>query len=858
MEYRPAEIEPKWQKRWIDDRVFSYRGKSSDKPKYYMLEMFPYPSGRIHMGHVRNYSIGDVVARYWTRRGFNVLHPIGWDAFGLPAENAAIEHKTAPAVWTYKNIDNMKSQLKKLGFSYDWEREIATCRPEYYRWEQLFFIEMWEKGLVYKKESEVNWCEKCATVLANEQVEEGVCWRCDSTVTKKKIDQWFFKITAYADELLRDLDNLPGWPEHVKEMQRNWIGKSEGAYIDFATDEGGKLTVFTTRPDTLMGVTFVSMAVEHPLAEEILAGAKDKHEMAAFIEEVKSFHAANVRDDNYEKKGYFTGRYLTHPVTGAKVPLYFANFVLAGYGTGVVMAVPAHDQRDFEFAQKYGLPIKVVIEPTDKKLALPLAEAYTEPGIMVDSGEFTGTPSEEGKKKVSQWLVAHKKGAVGINFRLRDWGISRQRYWGCPVPMVKCEKCGMVPVKKSDLPVRLPEDVRFSGVNSPIKSMPSFYETTCPTCGGKAIRETDTMDTFVESSWYHLRYCDPHNDKAPFDKGEAAHTMPVDQYIGGVEHAVMHLLYTRFFTKVLADLGYVPFREPVKNLLTQGMVCMESYKAGDDYLYPEEVEWRDGKPFSVKDGAPVNVGRIEKMSKSKKNVIDPDKMVAKYGADTARIFILFAAPPEKDLEWSADGVEGSSRFIIRVWNIVTGNLDLIRAYPDERGQATSAPDPVPGPFADLFRKTHQTIQKVRDEIERFHFNTGIAAIMELVNAAYKVKPETDEEKRVFAFTLRTVVDLLNPFAPHITEELYQLCGAPDTLLSQRPYPDFRADALVGDTKEIVVQVNGKVRDKITVPTAATKEEVEAAVRAKDFSKFLNSGSIKKIIYVPDKLLNVVG
>jgi len=850
MEYRHSEIEMKWQKRWEGHDVFSYRGMSSERPKYYMLEMFPYPSGRIHMGHVRNYSIGDVVARYYVRRGYDVLHPIGWDAFGLPAENAAIENKTAPAVWTYKNIEHMKAQLRKLGLSYDWHREIATCRPEYYRWEQLFFIEMWEKGLVYKKEAEVNWCEKCATVLANEQVEDGRCWRCDSVVTKRKIEQWVFKITAYADELLGDLDRLPGWPEHVKEMQRNWIGRSEGTYIDFLTEDGRKLTVFTTRPDTLMGVTFASMAVEHPLVEEILASAKVRKAMTAFIEEVKALHAVNARDEDYEKKGVFTGGHLVHPVTGDKVPLYLANFVLAHYGTGVVMAVPAHDQRDFEFAQKYDLPIKIVIRPTDKKLELPLKEAYTEPGVMVDSGEFSGLPSEEGKRKVSAWLVARGKGSVGVNYRLRDWGISRQRYWGCPIPMVICEKCGVVPVRKSDLPVVLPEDVRFSGVNSPLREMPSFLDTTCPACGGKARRETDTMDTFVESSWYHMRYCDPHNDKEPFDKREVAHAMPVDQYIGGVEHAVMHLLYTRFFTKVLADLGYVPFREPVKNLLTQGMVCMESYRAGDEYLFPEEVEWRDGKPFSRKDGTPVSVGRIEKMSKSKKNVIDPDKMVEKYGADTARLFILFAAPPEKDLEWSAEGIEGSFRFIIRVWNIVHANLELLRRFREDPSTG--------GSCADLFRKTHQTIQKVREDIERFHFNTAIAAIMELVNAAYKTKPESDEEKQVFAFALRTVVELLNPFAPHVTEELHALYVGEERMLATRPFPDFRPEALVGETKEIVVQVNGKVRDKIVVPVSATKEEVEAAVRAKDFSKFLNSGSIKKIIYVPDKLLNVVG
>jgi len=858
MDYRPSEIEPRWQERWSERGVFSFHGSTSGRPKYYILEMFPYPSGRIHMGHVRNYSIGDVVARYYFRSGYDVLHPIGWDAFGLPAENAAIEHNTAPAVWTYENIEHMKVQLRRLGFSYDWKREITTCRPEYYRWEQLFFIEMWERGLVYKKESDVNWCEKCGTVLANEQVEEGRCWRCDCVVTRRKIAQWFFKITDYAEELLTDLDRLPGWPEHVKEMQRNWIGRSEGTYIDFTTEEGKVVTVFTTRPDTLMGVTFVSMAVEHPFVEELFATSPDRTAMAAFIEKVRTLHAANVRDEDYEKEGFFTGKHLVHPVTGEKVPLYLANFVLAHYGTGVVMAVPAHDQRDFEFAQKYGLPIKVVIEPMGRSLEMPLKEAYTEPGIMVNSGIFDGLSSEEGKKEVSEWLITRGKGSVGVNYRLRDWGISRQRYWGCPIPMVICDKCGVVPVRKSDLPVVLPENVRFAGVTSPLKDMPSFLETTCPSCGGKAQRETDTMDTFVESSWYHMRYCDPHNDREPFSKREVAHAMPVDQYIGGVEHAVMHLLYTRFFTKVLADLGYVPFREPVKNLLTQGMVCMESYRAGDEYLFPEEVEWRDGQPVSRKDGRPVTVGRIEKMSKSKKNVIDPDRMVEKYGADTARLFILFAAPPEKDLEWSAEGIEGSFRFIIRVWNLVHNNRDQLQATTTPLNDAPSAPAGVSSAFADLFRKTHQTIRRVREDIERFHFNTAIAAIMELVNAAYKVKPEQDGEKQVFAFALRTIVELLNPFAPHVTEELHDLYAGGGEMLATRPFPAFHPAALVGETKEIVVQVNGKVRDRIVVPVNATREEVEAAVRAKDFSKFLTSGTIKKIIYVPDKLLNVVG
>ncbi len=850
MEYRPQSIEPKWQKSWEDNGTFQYEGKDSGKKKFYQLEMFPYPSGRLHMGHVRNYSIGDVVARYYKRLGFDVLHPIGWDAFGLPAENAAIENKTAPAGWTYDNIEAMRERLKQLGIGYDWSRELATCRPEYYRWEQLFFVEMYEKGLVYKKESEVNWCEKCNTVLANEQVEDGCCWRCSSVVEKKKIDQWFFKITDYAEELLTDLDNLPGWPDHVKEMQRNWIGRSEGTFIDLKfADSDRVLRVFTTRPDTFMGITFASMAVEHELADWILGEAENREEMENFIAEVKKLHE-ETRDDSYEKKGLFTGKYLIHPLTEEKIPLYFANFVLADYGTGAVMAVPAHDQRDFEFATKYSIPVRVVIEPKEGELTLPLEAAYTEPGVMVNSGEFSGMDSVKAKKAISEHLVEKGLGEIGVNYRLRDWGISRQRYWGNPIPMIKCEKCGYVPVPKDQLPVILPEDVKFSGANSPLTQMPEFYETVCPTCGEKARRETDTMDTFVQSSWYHMRYVDPHNTDAPFDSDEVNHAMPVDQYIGGVEHAVMHLLYTRFFTKVLADLGYINFREPAARLLTQGMVVMESYKVGEEYVYPEEVESRDGGHFHVTSGEPVTVGRKEKMSKSKKNVVDPIDMIARYGADTARLFSLFAAPPERDLEWADEGVEGCSRFIYRVWKIVSENVELVRSHGEVPAEVKEA--------KELNRKIHETIKKVRDDVERFHFNTAISAVMELVNALYKAKSESVEEKSVFAFGLRTVVELLNPFAPHMTEELFEIIGQEGTILSELPFPEFSEDALKRDEMLLVVQVNGKVRDKLTVPAAITKDEVEALIAERDYSKYLKSGSVKKVIYVPGRICNVVG
>ena len=848
MHYDFTNIEKKWQQIWDEKELFSYKGKNDDRPKYYMLEMFPYPSGKLHMGHVRNYSIGDVVARYKIRSGYNVLHPIGWDAFGLPAENAAIENKTAPAAWTYNNIQAMRERFKQLGFSYDWKREIATCTPEYYRWEQLFFIEMYEKGMIYRKKAEVNWCNQCNTVLANEQVENGVCWRHGTQVEKRKIEQWYFKITDYAEELLSELDNLPGWPDHVKEMQRNWIGKSTGSYIDFAIDgTDKKVTVFTTRPDTLMGVTFASIAVENELTDYILEHANNRGELASFISEVKELHA-NTHDDDYEKKGAFTGLHLIHPISGEKLPLYFANFVLGDYGTGVVMAVPAHDQRDFDFAQKYNLPIKPVIKPSAEELELPLTEAFTEAGVMFNSGKFDGLTTGKGKKAVTYHLSENNCGKKGVNFRLRDWGLSRQRYWGTPIPMIYCEKCGIVPVKKENLPVILPEDISFSGVTSPLKTLESFYKTSCPVCGGEAKRETDTMDTFVESSWYHIKYCDPHTTDKPFDSEEVNHAMPVDNYIGGVEHAVMHLLYTRYFTKVLADLGHINFREPVKNLLTQGMVCLESYKMGDSYLYPEEVEQKDGSFFHIETGKEVVVGRKEKMSKSKKNVIDPVSLIEKYGADTARLFVLFAAPPERDLEWSEKGVEGSNRFITRLWNIVVKNSDLVKNSP-------SVSNPKEG--KDLHRKTHETIKKVSEDIEKAHFNTAISAVMELVNECYRFDPKSDEEKSVFAEAMRVAVSLINPFVPHITDELRAICNL-DGIESLHPFPSWDEEALKKDEITIVVQINGKVRDRYQLSPSVTREELDAIVRQHDYSQYLKSGSIKKIIFVPGKLVNIVG
>ncbi|MEK7850782.1 MAG: leucine--tRNA ligase, partial [Deltaproteobacteria bacterium] len=670
-DYKPKDIEDKWQKKWEDDDLFKV-SEDSSRDKYYVLEMFPYPSGKIHMGHVRNYTIGDAVARYKRMRGFNVLHPMGWDAFGMPAENAAIQHKTHPAKWTYENIDSMKAQLKKMGLSYDWEREVKTCDPEYYKWEQKVFIEMFRKGLAYKKNSFVNWCPSCQTVLANEQVEGGLCWRCDSVVVQKELSQWFFRITAYAEELLKDLDKLQGWPEKVVAMQRNWIGKSIGCEIDFHIEGSDKsIRVFTTRPDTLYGATFMSLAPEHPLALEL--GRKTGHEwqVEEFIEKVKKEDRAKRAEGQLPKEGVFTGAYCINPVTGWKMPVYLANFVLVEYGTGAVMAVPAHDQRDFEFAKAYKLPIRVVIQPQGQELHQEtMTEAYVGEGLIVNSGDFNGLPNNDANLKIADYLEFKGIGKKTINFRLRDWGISRQRYWGTPIPIIYCDKCGVVPVPEKDLPVELPRDVKFTGEGgSPLKDIESFLNVNCPQCDGSARRDTDTMDTFVESSWYFARYTSPKYDQEPFDKDAASYWLPVDQYIGGVEHAILHLLYSRFFTKVLRDLGYLNIDEPFKNLLTQGMVCKETVKCPEHgWLFPEEVDISGNRCHHC--GTKVDWGRVEKMSKSKKNVIDPDHLINQYGADTARLFSLFAAPPERDLEWSEQGVEGAYRFLNRVWKMV--------------------------------------------------------------------------------------------------------------------------------------------------------------------------------------------
>jgi leucyl-tRNA synthetase len=773
------------------------------------------------MGHVRNYSIGDVVGRFKRMRGFNVLHPMGWDAFGMPAENAAIKHGSHPAKWTYENIDYMRSQLKKMGLSYDWGRELATCDVDYYKWEQKMFLEMYEKGLVYKKSSFVNWCPACETVLANEQVEDGCCWRCDSEVNQKELDQWFFRITRYAEELLEDTWNLPGWPERVLVMQRNWIGKSYGCEIDFPVEgKLEKVKVFTTRQDTLYGATFMSLAPEHPLALELTTPER-RNEVEAFIDKVKKTDKIKRTAEDFEKEGVFTGSYCINPVTNLRMPVYLANFVLLDYGTGAVMAVPTHDQRDFEFARTYDLPLQVVIQPEGETLdPAAMTAAYTEVGVMVNSGPFDGMRSDTAKEKIADYLEKEGIGTKTVNYRLRDWGISRQRYWGNPIPVINCDICGVVPVPDKDLPVVLPMDAEFTGEGgNPLARVESFLNVTCPQCGAEARRETDTMDTFVQSSWYFLRYCCPDFASGPIDRARAEYWMPVDQYIGGIEHAVLHLLYSRFFTKALRDLGYVTVAEPFKNLLTQGMV--------------------------IKDGA--------KMSKSKGNVVDPDALIERYGADTARLFTLFAAPPEKDLDWSDQGVEGSFRFLNRVWRLVVEVLPFI-------GSA-GKPDPaVLGDVArDLRRTVHKTIRKVTDDLdERFHFNTAISAVMELVNAIQSFEPKNAPENApVLREAVESVVLLLAPFVPHVAEELWESLGHQGGV-EATGWPSYDPEATVEEELLIVVQVNGKLRGKVTVAVDAGEEQVKAAAFADDKVKpWLDGKQIRKAIYVPGKLLNIV-
>jgi len=814
-------VETRWQQTW-DLEDINRVTEDETREKYYLLEMFPYPSGRIHMGHVRNYSIGDVVARYKRMRGYNVLHPMGWDAFGLPAENAAQKHNTHPARWTYENIDYMRTQLKQLGLSYDWNRELATCHEDYYRWEQKLFIEMYQKDLVYQRITTINWCETCQTVLANEQVIDGACWRCDDFVEPRNMNGWFFKITDYAEELLSDLHTLDGWPEKVVTMQSNWIGKSTGLACDFKIqDSDESISIFTTRPDTIYGVTFMSVAPEHHLVQELIGGTEYEQSVRDFIKTILEERQRQNPNEEQEKKGVFTGRYCINPFSGQSVPVYVANFVLAEYGTGAVMAVPAHDQRDFEFARKYNLPITPVVIPEGITLEPDMMEeASTAPGILVNSGQFNDLDSLEAQAMIIAHAGLHSFGSAHTTYRLRDWGISRQRYWGTPIPMIHCESCGILPVPLDDLPVKLPEDQNtINNECAPLSQRPDFINTTCPSCGKKAARETDTMDTFVESSWYFARFTCPDATDTPLNKKQSRYWLPVDQYIGGVEHAILHLLYSRFFVKVLRDLGYLAIDEPFKNLLTQGMV--------------------------IKDGA--------KMSKSKGNVVDPDDLIKQYGADTVRLFSLFAAPPERDLEWNSQGVEGSSRFLNKVYRFIAGFCEVDLPAPQAAGDTA----------ADLLlsRKMHQTIKKVTHDIEtNFHFNTAISAVMELFNTLVSVGDQSKENSAStenVRQTVKTILMLLFPMVPHFCSEMWEimkLTGRPE----DNEWPSYDEEAAKEDLLTIVLQVNGKVRSRIQVAADIDDDTLEeSAMEDENVLRFINGKPVKKIIVIKKKLVNIV-
>ena len=816
--YVAQDIEKKWQTYWEESGVFKTEYDPS-KEKYYVLEMFPYPSGNLHMGHVRNYSIGDVVARFKKMRGYNVLHPMGWDAFGMPAENAAIKNGVSPKDWTLDNIANMTRQQKELGLSYDWDREVATCKDDYYRWTQWLFQQFYKQGLAYKKEAKVNWCEHDHTVLANEQVIDGKCWRCDNDVAKKDLKQWFFKITDYADRLLDDLDTLDQWPDRVKAMQRNWIGRSEGTQFAFHAPKIEKsFEVYTTRVDTLFGVSYVVLAPEHPYVKELIQDASNKAELEAFIETLRNQSDIERTSTEAEKVGMFTGSYATHPITGKEVPIWIANYVLADYGTGAVMGVPAHDERDYTFAKKYDLPINWVIQNSAQDLDFAsLDTAFTEDGVLVNSGDFSGKTSEEARQALGDYFTEQGTGRKTVNFRLRDWLISRQRYWGCPIPVVYCEKCGEQLVPEEQLPVKLPEDVSFDGgAISPLATSETFLNTTCPCCGGPARREIDTMDTFIDSSWYFLRYADARNDKEVFNKEIAKYWMNVDQYIGGIEHAILHLLYARFFVKVLNDIGLVEINEPFKALLTQGMVLKEG----------------------------------SKMSKSKGNVVSPEEIIAKYGADTARLFILFAAPVDRDLDWSDQGVEGSYRFLGRVWRIIDTYQQLgASGHHDSLSKDETA----------LRRELHRAIKKVTEDLDgKFNFNTAISTVMELVNAMYQFKDSHDTVQSDLAKELvEKLTLLLAPFVPHITEEIWHECGFEGSVHAAS-WPTYEESALVVDEVEVAVQVNGKVRDKLTVSVSLSKEELEAAAKALPrVQEFTEGKTVVKVIVVPKKLINIV-
>ena len=823
-EYDFAQIEAKWQKYWQDRGAF-HTTRVDGKPKYYCLVMFPYPSGELHVGHGRNYILGDALMRWKRKLGYNVMFPIGWDAFGLPAENAALEHNTSPRDWTESNIRRMTAQIKAWGAGFDWEREVTTCDPEYYKWTQLIFLWMHEKGLAYRKEASVNWCPKCSTVLANEQVIGGHCERCEAEVYLKRLEQWFFRITDYAEELLRDAEVLEGWPERVRMMQANWIGRSEGVDIYFKLDDGRDIPCFTTRQDTIFGATYAVVSPDHPEIESIVKGTEEEAKALEFVREFRAT-ATQRKLEEVEKEGVPTGRFLINPVNEERIPLWIANYVVGEYGTGAIMAVPAHDQRDFEFARKYGLPIRMVISPDGvAKDAASLEEAHVGPGVMVNSAQFDGVDNEDGKAKVADWMEEKGIGKRCVRYKLRDWLISRQRYWGTPIPIVYCEKCGTVPVPETDLPVLLPELEEWKPTGeSPLKDLTAFVETTCPSCGGPGRRETDTMDTFVDSTWYYLRYLNPADADIPWNPDEAAYWVPVDMYIGGIEHAILHLLYSRFVARVFADVGYLKTREPFANLFTQGMICKNGVK----------------------------------MSKSKGNAMPADDLIERFGTDTVRLYTLFVGPPEKDVDWIDRGVEGCSRFINRLWRIVV----MVSGF-DEAGGVPSAGELNEEELA-LLRKAHWAIKKVKDDIEnRFHFNTAISAVMELVNDMYRLLSDRDADalpdtsKRVLRFAAEAGVQMISAMTPHVCEEMWQKLGHSTTLL-YTPFPEHDESLLKTDTVSVVVQVNGKLRANIDVPAGASKEDVERTAREHEsVAKWLEGKTVRRAVYVKDKLINFV-
>lgn len=886
-EYKPSEIEKKWQDKWFEEDVFKSENKVEGKENYYVLEMFAYPSGKLHVGHLRNYAIGDAIARYKKMKGFNVLHPFGWDSFGLPAENAAIDNGAHPGKWTKANIDNMRRQMKLMGLSYDWNRELSTYTPEYYKWNQKFFIEMYKKGLVYKKKSYVNWCPDCNTVLANEQVEDGKCWRHGKTdVIQKELSQWYFKITEYAEELLQGHEELRGhWPEQVLTMQKNWIGKSTGSEVDFILDykfenDGNShlklndkgevvISVFTTRPDTLYGVTYATVAPEHPLVEEIIL--KENPSIREAVERMINEDKIARTAEDKEKEGVFSGLYVINPVNGEKVQLWIANYVLMDYGTGAVMAVPAHDERDFQFSKKYNLDLKIVVNPVDKNGNLEevsvekMENALVNSGVLVNSEEFNGLNSNEAKEKITEKLEKIGLGKKTVNYRLHDWLISRQRYWGTPIPVIYDEDGNIYLEEEANLPVKLPTDIEFNGKGNPLETSEEFKNVILPN-GKKGRRETDTMDTFVDSSWYYLRYLDSHNDKEPFKKEDADNWTPVHQYIGGIEHAVMHLLYARFFHKSLRDLGYVDTNEPFKRLLTQGMVLGPSYYSQNErrYLFPREVEMKDGKPVSKETGEELAT-KVEKMSKSKNNGVDPEEIVKEYGADSSRVFTLFAAPPEKELEWNMNGLAGAYRFINRLYLLISSTANFADKNASKENNYGINLDARSEKDKEIQKKLHQTVKKVTDSIEDdFHFNTAIAAIMELLNDMTTYKQNvidkndiSSESKKVWHEVLEKVILLIAPFAPHVADELWSDLGN-TTLTFEQEWPTFDEKLTVENNFNLVLQVNGKVRDMIPAQIGISKDDAEKlAFSSEKVQKFIDGKEVVKVIVVPNKLVNIV-